>query len=157
MIYNLDELIPQKPPMRLIDKCINFDQKVVHCQVEIKNNNIFFCDVRRAVPHWVAIEMMAQTSAVCAKLSSLQEKKNRCKESQMAFLMSVRQYKTEVIEYHENQVLDIFSEAVYIEDGMGLFKANMSINGKLIATVNISAYQPQSKAELSKVLTREGK
>ncbi|MFC4891665.1 beta-alanine--pyruvate aminotransferase [Pseudofrancisella aestuarii] len=153
-MYDLDILIPQKPPMRMIDKCLDFNNNIIHCQAKITSNHLFFCDKRKSIPHWIAVEIMAQTSATFAKLDAL-GKTSIAKEPQVAFLMSIRQYKTEVLEYFENELLDIYSESVLIEDGVGVFKSKIEVNGKATASITISAYQPQNNIEVAKILTRD--
>ncbi|APC96562.1 ApeP family dehydratase [Francisella frigiditurris] len=154
-MYDLDILIPQKPPMRMIDKCLDFNNNIIHCQAKITSDHLFFCDKRKSVPHWIAVEIMAQTSATFAKLDALEKQSSINKEPQVAFLMSIRQYKTEVLEYLENESLDIYSESLLIEDGVGVFKAKIEVNGKVTASITISAYQPRDNAEVAKILTRD--
>ena len=41
-MYNIAELIPQKPPMRLVDEFVSFESETVHCRTTIDDTNIFF-------------------------------------------------------------------------------------------------------------------
>lgn len=64
--WALEELIPHRPPMALIDAVESFDADVrrLVARVSIDDASPFFSD--GAVPGWVAIEYMAQTAAALA-------------------------------------------------------------------------------------------
>ena len=149
-MYNLDELIPQKPPMRFIDKVVNFGENISHCQTTLTADNLFYSKENNNIPHWVAVEIMAQTSAVYAKLHS----QGNDNTPAVAFLMSVRQYKTNVSDYQVGDTLDVYSECVLIDNGVGVFKCKIMRENELTAQVTISAYQPQSNEEVSQVLDK---
>ena len=153
-MYDLDKLIPQKPPMRFIDKLINFENETIHCQSLITAEHLMFDENRQSIPHWIAVEIMAQTSAVYGKLQEIIAGNQSDNEPKIAFLMSVRQYKTEVIEYKVDLLLDVYAECSMMENGIGVFNCRIEINNKVTASVVISAYQPQNNDEAKKVLHR---
>ena len=59
----LDDLLPHRPPMVLIDAVESFDAETrrLVARVTIGENQLFFDG--KGVPNWVAIEYMAQTAA----------------------------------------------------------------------------------------------
>ena len=59
----LEELLPHRPPMVLIDAVESFDAEArrLVARVTIGENQLFFDG--KGVPNWVAIEYMAQTAA----------------------------------------------------------------------------------------------
>ena len=153
-MYNLDNLIPQKPPMRFIDKLIGFENETVHCQSLITAEHLMFDENKQSIPHWTAVEIMAQTSAVYGKLKSIA---NAIVDSEppIAFLMSVRQYKTEIAEYKIDSLLDVYSECSMLDNGVGVFNCKIEVDNRVTASVVISAYQPQNNDEAKKVLQRK--
>ena len=69
--WTLEELLPHRPPMLLIDAVEEFDPeaKSLTARVTVAPGQIFFVagpDGAGGVPNWVAIEYMAQTCAALA-------------------------------------------------------------------------------------------
>ena len=66
--WTLEELLPHRPPMVLIDEVESFDaaSKRLTVRVTITPEQIFFFKGLDGVPNWVAIEYMAQASAALA-------------------------------------------------------------------------------------------
>lgn len=152
---NLEQLIPQRPPMRMIDEFIQCEDQTVHCRSHISAQHLFFCHDKKSVPHWVAVEMMAQTAAVYARLYAQQQAQDKG-EPKVAFLMSVRQYKTEVVYYAENTIVDTYAECILIDNQVGVFDCRCEINGQRVASVKVSAYQPEDSKGAMASLTRSG-
>ena len=150
-MHNLDNIIPQKPPMRVIDRVISFEDEIVHAQAEITAKHLFYDATIGGIPHWVAVEIMAQTAAVYGKFSS----DNTLDEPKIAFLMSIRNYKTEVVKYDAGMVLDVYAECIMLDSGVSAFEAKIEIDGRETANIKINAYQPQSDKQAEAVLNRK--
>lgn len=140
---NLDDFIPQTAPMRMIDHFLSCIDQTVHCRTNITAQHLFFCHDKKAIPHWVAVEMMAQTAAVYACLYAQQQNTDHDNTPKVAFLMSVRQYKTQVELYAENMVIDTYAECVLIDNEVGVFECRCEVGGEVVANVKVSAYQPK--------------
>ena len=151
----LDQLIPQRPPMRMIDEFITCENQTVHCRSKITTQHLFFCHDKKSIPHWVAVEMMAQTAAVYACLYAKQQAQDDDKPK-IAFLMSVRQYKTAVAFYAENTIVDTYAECILIDNEVGVFDCRCEINGQWVASVKVSAYQPKDSKVAIESLIRSG-
>jgi predicted hotdog family 3-hydroxylacyl-ACP dehydratase len=149
-MYDINKMIPQKPPMRLVDKILGFHDETVHSQSTITPAHIFFCKESKSIPHWVAIEIMAQTAAAYGKLKT----EDYGDEASIGFLLSIRNYNTNVDSYTENSVLDIYTECIILDNGTGVFKGRVEVDGEVTATVNINAHQPQNQDDANKILTR---
>jgi predicted hotdog family 3-hydroxylacyl-ACP dehydratase len=149
-MYDINNMIPQKPPMRLVDKIIGFKDETVHSQATITPTHIFFWNETKSIPHWVAIEIMAQTAAAYGKLKT----EDYDAEASIGFLLSVRNYTTNVDSYSESSILDVYTECIILDSGTGVFKCKIEVDGKTTATVNINAHQPQNKDDAKKILTR---
>ena len=149
-MYNLDNIIPQKPPMRFIDKIADFEKNIVHCQATITDSHMFFCHDKKSIPHWVALEIMAQTAATYGKL------KDNDIDGQpiVAFLLSARNYTTSVSQYAQNSVLDIYAECIILDNGTGVFNCMIKINNYETASVTINAHQPKNADDAKRIITR---
>jgi predicted hotdog family 3-hydroxylacyl-ACP dehydratase len=154
-MYNIAELIPQKPPMRLVDEFVGFEGDTVHCRITIDETNIFFDKELEGIPHWVAIEIMAQTAGSYGKSSKFSSNDGDNNEPSIAFLLSVRGYKTDVKSYRVGSVLDIFAECIIIDKGTGVFNCKVVQDGQQVASLTINAYQPQNYEDVEKVISRE--
>lgn len=64
--WTLDELLPHRPPMVLLDEVESFDaaERRLVARVSIGEGQMFLSD--GAVPNWVAVEYMAQAAAALA-------------------------------------------------------------------------------------------
>ena len=63
MTWQLDELIPHRPPMVLLDAVESFDPDALSLTARVTiTPESLFCEPE-GVPNWVAIEYMAQTAA----------------------------------------------------------------------------------------------
>ncbi|WP_150467968.1 beta-alanine--pyruvate aminotransferase [Francisella sp. SYW-9] len=154
-MYNIAELIPQKPPMRLVDEFVSLENDTVHCRTTIDKDNIFFDKELEGIPHWVAIEIMAQTAASYGKASKFSSNDCENNEPSIAFLLSVRGYKTDVKSYKLGSVLEIFAECIILDKGTGVFSCKIVQDGQQVASLAINAYQPQNYRDVEKVVSRE--
>jgi predicted hotdog family 3-hydroxylacyl-ACP dehydratase len=93
---------------------------------------------------------MAQTAAAYGKLKT----EDYGDEASIGFLLSIRNYNTNVDSYTENSVLDIYTECIILDNGTGVFKGRVEVDGEVTATVNINAHQPQNQDDANKILTR---
>ena len=150
MTYNINKLIPHRPPMRLIDKFISYQNETVHCQTKITENNLFLSVDKSFIPHWIGIEIMAQTAATYGKVSS----QNTSDEPEVAFLLSTRNYKSNIKKYKIGAVLDVFAECLILDSGTGVFSCRIEINGKTVSSVTINAHQPQDSDDANKIIKR---
>ncbi|AJI74432.1 beta-alanine--pyruvate aminotransferase [Francisella philomiragia] len=154
-MHNIADLIPHEPPMRLVDEFIAFEDNTVHCRTIVTDGNIFFDKQLDGIPHWVAVEIMAQTAASYGRASKLAASDASTNEPPVAFLLSVRGYKTDVKRYKTGSVLDIFAECIILDKGTGVFSCKVLLGQQEVASLTINAYQPQSFEDVKKVISRE--
>ncbi|WP_119343678.1 ApeP family dehydratase [Facilibium subflavum] len=136
--YNIDDILPQKPPMRFIDQIIKASDDKVLCQFTIRKDNLFYEPEIDGVYHWIGVEMMAQAAAVLAYFQQLED--NRVKRE--GFLLSVRNCVSDLTWFTCGEILEICAQKVMIEPPLGVFNCSIMINGKSVATGKFSAYQP---------------
>ena len=150
MTYNIDKLIPHKPPMRLVDKFISFENETVHCQANIMDTHLFLSADKSFIQHWIGIEIMAQTAATYGKVSS----KDTGDEPAIAFLLSIRNYRSDIKKYKIGSVLDVFAECLILDSGTGVFSCRIELDGEIVSSVTINAHQPQSSDDANKIIKR---
>ncbi len=145
---NLDNILPQQYPMRLIDRIISADKERVICEAVITGDHLFYDQTINGVYHWVGIEMMAQASAVLAYFQAegaLRRKRN-------GFLMSVRSCTSKKQQFDCDQILTVISQKVMIENPVGVFSGQiLDATGQLLSSGRFSAYQP-SEDEFERIL-----
>lgn len=63
---SVQDILPHKAPMVLIDSLVSVGDDSVHCRATIEHENLFFDPAINAVPGWVGLEIMAQSVAAWA-------------------------------------------------------------------------------------------
>ena len=139
--YTIDEVLPHKKPMILIDTLFNYDAESAHCQVNITENSPFYDHHKNGVPSYIGCEYMAQTIAAFAGAHAL----DKNKEVSIGFLLGTRKYKTLQHYFPLNEQLNINIKELYKEDsGLSVFECEISSSNKaLFAQANINVFQPQ--------------
>jgi len=86
-MYDLETLIPHRPPMLLLGRILDITESTVIAEVNINTNSAFFSP-NRGVPSWIGLEYMAQAAAV---LGTSQIDEEHAKES-IGYLVGTRKY-----------------------------------------------------------------
>lgn len=62
-MYNLEDILPQRPPMILLSRVIEFDlkAKTIISEVDISSKSMFFDSATKGVPSYAGLEYIAQT------------------------------------------------------------------------------------------------
>ncbi len=62
-MYNLEDILPQRPPMILLSRVLEFDlkTKTAISEVDISSSSMFFDSATKGVPSYVGLEYIAQT------------------------------------------------------------------------------------------------
>lgn len=148
MTYDLDRLLPQKPPMRLLDDVIEIGESTITAKVVITSEHLFFDPVRQSVPVHVGVEMMAQAMSTFASAQGGHD------EPRLGFLISVRQFSSMVNEFACGDELTIRAEKVLMDEQMAVFTCEIYCDNDCLAKAKLSAYQPDEKG-LAALMTGE--
>lgn len=132
---NIDEYLPHRYPMRLIDSILSVNDKVVRCKTIITEKSIFYEQNICGVYSWVGLELMAQTAGVFAYFQSKQS------EPQVGLLLSMRKFSCSQPFFKLNDELVITAENIYLDESMGVFNCQIEVNGNLVASAKLSAIQ----------------
>ena len=123
--------------MRLIDKVLSYNETEIICATTITSDHIFYDKQIHGIHHWVAIEIMAQSSAAMAGLQNYQLEL----VPKMGFLMSVRDYQSAVEKYAVGTQLKIWAQKLFIDNNIGVFNCHINLDGQQVARTRISAIE----------------
>ena len=137
-MYNLREIIPQSPPMQLIDHLEEVDENNAVCTAKITSEHIFYAPEIKGVYAWVGIEMMAQASAALAYFQGDED----THAPRRGFMISVRNFKTTRASFDADDVLTIIAHKEFISYPLGVFLCEIRHQGQCVAQAKFSAYQP---------------
>ena len=147
--FSLDELLPHRPPMVLIDAVESFDAeaKRLTTRVTIGENQLFFAG--DGVPNWVAIEYMAQTAAALAG----------CRDKHVApsqpvrpgLLLGTRKLDLKLERFEPGKTYRIFAEENFNDAEAASFVCRIEDEtGTTVATANLNAYRPPDMGKFLK-------
>lgn len=145
---SVQDILPHKAPMVLIDSLVSVGDDSVHCRATIERENLFFDPAINAVPGWVGLEIMAQSVAAWAGFHA--QKANL--PPQVGFLLGSRRYQAQRASFLGGQTLDIKAEKVLENAGMAVFDCTIFIDDEEVARAQLNTYVPsQDKlAEMAK-------
>lgn len=120
--YTLEELLPHRPPMLLIDDIIHIDDSSSQALVHIQSSSPFFED-KAGVPAWIGIEYMGQTAALIA---GYQQQRGSTK-TQLGFLLGTRAYSSEVDYFApESKLLIACEQTAMVGEELATFRCTIS-------------------------------
>ncbi len=135
--YNLDDLIPHRASMSLLDEVLEAGEEGLTARVTIRPGSAFY--EADSVPAWVGIEYMAQAMAAFAGL----EKQRVGETVKIGFLLGTRRYETAREIFREGEELIIEVERLYQEDsGLGCFAGTIRIAGETVAESRLNVFEP---------------
>lgn len=91
-MIDVEDYIPHKPPMRLLETVEQVDPEGVVAGARIRADNVFYDPELGGVPAWAGLEYLAQTAAVWVGADS----RRRGLPIQPAFLVSSRHYSADI-------------------------------------------------------------
>ncbi|WP_440616209.1 ApeP family dehydratase [Cysteiniphilum sp. 6C5] len=141
-MYDLTEIIPQSPPMQLIDSLQEVNEEKSVCLATITPEHIFYDDEINGVYAWAGIEMMAQASAALAYFQGDESDH----APRRGFMISVRNFKTTRANFDEGDLLTIIAHKEFINDPLGVFRCEIHQQDQCVAQAKFSAYQPSDQA-----------
>ncbi len=145
----LDELLPHRPPMVLIDAVESFDAetKRLVARVTIGEGQLFFDG--QGVPSWVAIEYMAQTAAA---LVGYHDKHFAPDEPiRPGLLLGTRRLELKLERFEPGKTYRIIAENAFSDSDAASFACTIvDDSGATVATANLNAYRPPDMEKFMK-------
>ena len=137
----MDELLPHRPPMVLIDAVESFDAgaKRLVARVTIGENQLFFDG--KGVPNWVAIEYMAQTAA--ALVGYYDRHVAPGQPVRPGLLLGTRKLDLKLERFEAGRTYRIAAENAFCDSDAASFVCSIEDDtGATVATANLNAYRP---------------
>jgi len=137
----LEELLPHRPPMVLIDAVESFDAeaKRLVARVTIGENQLFFDG--KGVPNWVAIEYMAQTAA--ALVGYYDRHVAPGQPVRPGLLLGTRKLDLKLERFEAGRTYRIAVENAFSDSDAASFVCSIEDDtGATVATANLNAYRP---------------
>lgn len=132
----LDDLLPHRPPMVLVDDVVAYD--ATRRQVTVA------ATIREPwSENWVAIELMAQTAAALAGLFDRQEGASGCPRP--GFLLGTRKLTLRVPRFEVGRRYLISATNEFCDDETASFACQINDEaGNVVATAVLTAYRPEN-------------
>ena len=137
----LEELLPHRPPMVLIDAVESFDAatKRLVARVTIGPDQLFCTS--DGVPNWVAIEYMAQAAA--ALVGFYDKVTAPGAPARPGLLLGTRRLDLKLDRFEMGKTYYISAENVFSDDEAASFICSIQdAAGDTVATATLSAYRP---------------
>jgi len=135
----IDDYIPHRPPMRLIEELVEGGEDGVSTRVMIRRDSTFFNEQLKGVPAWVGLEYMAQTAAVWVGMDDLRHQR----PVELGFLVSARQYQAKQPVFPLDSRLIVTVKRQFGEDAIVVFNGDIRAeNGEEFASAHFTAYRP---------------
>lgn len=141
--WTLDELLPHRPPMRLIDAIEAFDPeaKTLTATVTVTPGQIFFFGTEEGVPNWVAIEYMAQTAAALAGSWDRIESPDR--PARPGLLLGTRKLDLKLEKFEDGRTYLVTAVSAFNDADAASFECTIRTeDGTVVATAALNAYRP---------------
>ena len=129
----LEEILPHRPPMVLIDRVTAFD-------LSARTLTASVCVKEEWRGNWVAIEYMAQTAAALVGLVDKAE--NRPNVGRPGFLLGTRSLKLAIPEFEVGKTYAVQVHTEFEDDASASFSCVIKDGDTDVATAIISAYRP---------------
>lgn len=139
---SIEELLPHRGPMLLIDRVTAADAKRLSAQACV-NARAWYADAGGNMPAWIGVELMAQAIAAFVGL----EQRRQGKPIKIGFLLGTRKYSCAVPAFARDAVLDVTACLVYREaSGLGAFDCHIEMKGERVADATIKVFEPDDPA-----------
>ena len=150
----MEELLPHRPPMVLIDAVELFDAeaKRLVARVTIGENQLFFDG--QGVPNWTAIEYMAQTAAALVGYYDRHVEPDR--PVRPGLLLGTRKLDLKLERFEAGKTYRISAENAFCDSDAAAFLCSIEDDaGNTVATASLNAYRPQDMEKFLKEQVKE--
>lgn len=137
----LEDVLPHKPPMVLLDEVIAHTAEKTTCIVRIQRDGPFTAP-DGTVPNWVAVEYMAQCAAAHAGLRG----REAGAPVRIGFLLGSRRIVFHAARFELGQELEVSAHEAWTDGELASFTCEVRDRAglRLLAECEISAYRPNS-------------
>jgi predicted hotdog family 3-hydroxylacyl-ACP dehydratase len=138
---NIEDYIPHRKPMVLIDKLISSDDHTATASVSITPNSLFQNE-QGNVPTWIGIEYMAQTIAAYAGAKHVRNKE----VIKAGFLVGTRSYDALTDYFLQGKTYLVNANLLFLDEGLGSFECSIKeeATGLECCLAKINVYEPEN-------------
>ncbi len=140
MTWTLLDVLPQKPPMVLLDAIVSHTDDETVCSVRIDPASPF-ASTDGSIPSWLALEYMAQCAAAHSGVCD-REKGNAIR---LGFLLGSRRVTFHVPHFDAGVQLSVSAKSTWNDGELASFACSVSDDrGATLAECELSAYSPHN-------------
>lgn len=137
--YTIEQVLPHRPPMILIDSLDQYDEQSGICSVKISESSLFYDADKQAVPSYIGVEYMAQAIAAFAGADAL----DAGLPVEIGYLLGSRKYQPKTAWFANGSELAIHVERLYEEDsGLRVFQCQIKHNNATLVDAKINVFLP---------------
>lgn len=149
--YSIEQVLPHRQPMILIDRLCQYDEETAICSVKITESSLFYDPTKQAVPSYIGVEYMAQAIAAFAGADAL----DAGLEVEVGYLLGSRKYQPTTAWFALGSELNIHVSRLYEEEsGLRVFQCQIKHNDQELVDAKINVFLPQRAALNSQSLTQ---
>ena len=153
MQFSLEDLLPHRPPMVLIDEVESFDfeNKRLVARVTITEKQLFY--TAGGVPNWVAIEYMAQAAAALVGYHD----KHLAPDLPVrpGLMLGTRKLDLKLARFEAGKTYRIVAENVFNDADAASFACRIEDEaGETVAAATLNAYRPPDMEQFMKEQTK---
>lgn len=135
--YRLEDILPHRPPMRLIDEVVSFDEATREL-VAASTIRKEWCE------NWAAIELMAQTAAALAGISD--RLKGHDGPPRPGFLLGTRRLTFAIPAFEVGKRYLVTAKNVFGDDEAASFECSVRDGETVVARATLNAFRPKDVA-----------
>lgn len=141
MNTDITQHIPHRGQMILIDNII--DKSEDNFTVEVLSSSSSLLSTSKGIPAYCCVEYMAQTISAYNNIYAMSGVP--AKEPQIGFILAIRKFKCEIDYLPVDSRFIIKVTPILIVNNSGSFECSMELEGRVIATGKITAYEPSAE------------
>ena len=142
-LIDINELLYHEPPMVLLNSCTAASENSAECKVVINRESLFASE--QGVPSYVAIEYMAQATAVFDGIS----RRARGKKPKIGFLLGTRRLELMCDFFVFGMELLVKAERIWDGESVTQYQCKISdlSSGGVLSSANLTVYSPSVQSE----------
>ena len=143
MTWSLDDLLPHRAPMVLIDDVESFDPvaRSLTARVSITPDHVLYSTALRGVPNWAAIEFMAQAAAALA--GCFDKERDPGQPARPGLLLGTRRLTLHADSFAAGRTYRVTAASTFWDAETAAFACSIVDDaGTVVAEAALNAYRP---------------
>ena len=146
-LHPLARLVPQAPPMILIDEVVGWNQDQVMTRLTVRRDAAFAQDA--GIPAHIALEWMAQTCAAFVGIMALEAQQ----PVRVGFILGTRDFRATTPWFRFGDSLTVTALSTFNDGEMAQFDCRLDRQAETCATARLTVFQPR---DLPAMLASQG-